>query len=411
MHKRVSQSPSERTIYSCSLGENCCATTGEAVSDRDEPWSEDPRRRGRRDEADEAFWGDDGRRRGSKDRRRAAEETFFGDGPGESGDSGDSVFNQRTRPQQDPAGPQESAWGQPPDDPYGNRRAPRPDPRQVQAGAPPTRPRPRPRTVPGDDPYRTQAYPTHQQPGAGVRRPPNQRQAQPYGTPRQHPVGRPDQRDPYQYERPPERDREPRGGGLRFPIGLGAVFGVAGLGLFVLALTSLPWAKAGGQEMTLPDIRDAFATVGDAPEEPAPTTTLPTTLPDGGISTPGEVQDAVEDQVRDAATEAATNAVDSAKGTYLELYSKTIWMVAIVAVGLAVLFATVLAPSSFALRLILGFQRLGGTVTVLVAILHGAALWVVFSGKPAPTPALGVWAGVAGLVFILVGCVLGPRKS
>lgn len=407
MHKGVSQPQCVRTIYSSSLGENCCATTGEAVSDRDEPWSEDPRRRSR---GDEAFWGDDRRQRGSHDRRRAAEETFFG---GDE-DSGDSVFNQRTR-KPEPAWPHESesAWGPPPDDPYGGRRGPGPDPRQVQAGAPPTRPRPRPRPIPGDDPYRTQAYPTHQQPGSGVRRPPSQRQPQGYGTaPRQHPIGRPDHHDPYEYERPPERDRDRRGGGLQSPVGFGALFGVVGLVLFVLSLTSLPWAKAGGQSMTLPDIKEAFATVEDSSGEPAPTTTVPTTLPgDGGIPTPGEVTDAVEDEVRDAATEAATRAVDSAKGTYLELYSTTIWMVAAVVLGLAVLFATVLAPKSFALGLILGFQRLGGTVTVLVAVLHGAALWVVFSGKPAPTPALGVYAGVAGLIFILVGCVLGPRKS
>jgi hypothetical protein len=201
---------------------------------------------------------------------------------------------------------------------------------------------------------------------------------------------------------------------MSLPFGLGSLFGVAGLALFVLSLTSLPWARAGGVDMSLPDIREAFATIGDLPSDTgtATTTTLtvPSTLPEG-IPSPGDVQGAVEDQVRDAATDAANAAVDSAKGTYLELYSKTIWLFAAIAIGLAVLFATILAPTSFALKLILGFQRMGSAVTVLVGILHGVALWVVFSGSPAPTPALGTYAGIAGLLFVLVGCILGPRKA
>lgn len=233
------------------------------MSDRHEPWS-DPRRRSRADDADEAFWAED-RRGNARDRRRAAEDTFFGD------ESSDSVFDQRpqaqggwTHEQQGQQGQQE--WGPDPSDPY-HRRAPRADPRQVQAPAPAPAPtaRPRPRQLPGDDPYRTQAYPQHQQPAAGVRRPPTQRQPQRGGYasgPRQHPVGPPDRREAY--ERPPDRDHDRRsGGGSAFPLGLGSLFGVVGLIAFLLALTSLPWAKAGGQELTLTDIRDLFAAAED----------------------------------------------------------------------------------------------------------------------------------------------------
>jgi hypothetical protein len=77
---------------------------------------------------------------------------------------------------------------------------------------------------------------------------------------------------------------------------------------------------------------------------------------------------------------------------------------------LAVVFSTVLSPRSFALSLLLGFRRLSGAVTVLGGLAHAAALWVVFSGQGAPSPAWGVWLGVGGLVGVLLASIIGPKS-
>ena len=76
----------------------------------------------------------------------------------------------------------------------------------------------------------------------------------------------------------------------------------------------------------------------------------------------------------------------------------------------AAVVSTLLAPRSAALSLLLGVRRLAGALTVLAALAHGAALWIVFSGDGSPSPAFGVWLGVGGLVAVLAGCVIGPRR-
>ena len=103
-------------------------------------------------------------------------------------------------------------------------------------------------------------------------------------------------------------------------------------------------------------------------------------------------------------------AIDSGKSRYLELYTDVLWLVLAGAVALAVLFSTILSPRSFALSLLLGFRRLSGAVTVLAGMAHGAALWIVFTGAGAPTPAPGVWVGVGGLAAVLLACIVGPKK-
>jgi hypothetical protein len=194
-------------------------------------------------------------------------------------------------------------------------------------------------------------------------------------------------------------------------VGAGVLVGVAGLICFLLGLLVLPWFSAGGQDVTLSDIRTAFTIPETDPADlpGASTDQSPSTAPDG-IPSPDELDDAVEQQVRETAAEAAATVIDTGKARYLELYADVGWIVVAAAVALAVVFSTILAPRSWALSLLLGFRRLSGLVTLLAGAVHGAALWVVFTGDGAPGPAFGVWLGLAGLAAVLVGCILGPKR-
>ncbi|MFP3900621.1 MAG: hypothetical protein ACLFXM_07180, partial [Acidimicrobiia bacterium] len=255
----------------------------------------------------------------------------------------------------------------------------------------------------------------------------------PSGQPGQYPPGQYPRRQPGAGRRPPPG--QPGGGGQRrrpgasgrnqsgqgrpspdeprsgLPIGAGALVGVTGLVCFVLALAVLPWFTSGGRDVALSDIRTAFT---------LPETDVSGLLPDTGDGVPlvpseeipggDQVADQLEEQAREAAAEAAGSAIDSGKSRYLELYADTLWMVVAGAVGLSVVFSTILAPRSLALSLLLGFRAMSGFVTVLAGAAHGAALWVVFSGDGAPDPAFGVWLGVGGLGAVLLGCILGPKR-
>jgi hypothetical protein len=210
-----------------------------------------------------------------------------------------------------------------------------------------------------------------------------------------------------------ERGGRDRGSGRGFPLGAGAFFGIAGLICFLLALLVLPWFDAAGQEVTLADIREAFTVPATDPDTlPGAGADQTTTTVAGApaLPSPDEIQDAVEQEVRDAAAGAAASAIDTGKARYLEIYTETLYLVVAIAVGLAVVFSTILSPRSFALSLLLGFRRLSGFVTILAGIVHGAALWVIFSGSGAPDPALGVWLGVGGLAAVFLGCILGPKR-
>lgn len=204
----------------------------------------------------------------------------------------------------------------------------------------------------------------------------------------------------------PARDR---GAGRGFPLGLGALVGFAGLACFLAALLVLPWFTAAGQDVTLSDMRSAFTLAETDPDDLlASDGEQPPDLTDG-VPTPDEVGEAVEQQARSTAAEAAASALDSGRARYLELYTDVLWLVLAVAVSLAVVLSTVLSPRSAALSLLLGFRRLAGAVTVLAGIAHGAALWIVFTGDGAPTPATGVWIGAGGLAAVLLGCIIGPK--
>jgi hypothetical protein len=194
------------------------------------------------------------------------------------------------------------------------------------------------------------------------------------------------------------------GAGRGFPLGAGFLIGASGLACFLLALLVLPWFEAGGQEVTLADIRESFTLAATDPES------LPgaeSGADAGATSDPAEV---VEGQARDIGAQMAASAIDSGRARYLELYTETLWLVLAIGVGLSVLFSTILTPKSSVLSLLLGFRRLSGLVTILAGLVHGAALWVVFTGTGAPDPAFGVWLGLCGLGAVLLGCILGPKR-
>ncbi len=211
-------------------------------------------------------------------------------------------------------------------------------------------------------------------------------------------------------ERPARGHASPPAEGRGFPFGAGALVGIAGLGCFLVGLIVLPWFSAGGQDVTLADLRTAFTIAETRPDEPQPDPADEVLSADGGLPTPDELGEAAEQEVRDAAADAAASAVDSGRARYLELYTERLWIGVAAAATAAVVFSTILAPRSFALSVLLGFRRAAGAVTVLAGIAHGAALWVVFTGQGAPSPAWGVWLGVGGLSAVLLGCVLGPKR-
>ena len=245
-------------------------------------------------------------------------------------------------------------------------------------------------------------------------------------------AGRRPGRDP-RSEGSPRDERSGRGGrrGGGLPLGAGALVGVAGLACFVLGLAVLPWFEAGGHEATLADIRTAFTVAETDPDELLPDPAdegvqqdpvdqggespqegaggdLPVTVP--SIPSPDDVTATVEDAVRDEAARTAASAIDSGKARYLELYTNTLWMAAIGAAALAVVFSTILTPRSTVGALLLGIRTLAGLAVIFAGAAHAVALWVVFSGAGAPSPAVGVWLGAAGLAGVLLACVLGPKR-
>lgn len=244
---------------------------------------------------------------------------------------------------------------------------------------------------PANAPTRPQPGPARQAPGTGQRPP---------GT------------------RPRERGGPPGGGdqgarpsrsGSGLPFGFGALIGTAGLVCFLVALFVLPWFTVAGQDVVLSDLRSA-ATAEEAPEDDGSLTDGALPGAADGIPSADEVTGAVEQQARDAASRAVTAAVDSGRARYLELYTGPLALVVSGAVALAVLFSTILSPRSTAASMLLGFRRISGVVTVLAAAAHSVALWLVFTGDGAPTPAPGVWIGVGGLAAVLLGCIVGPKK-
>lgn len=203
----------------------------------------------------------------------------------------------------------------------------------------------------------------------------------------------------------------PGGDGFRSPAGFGAVIGIGGAAAFLAALLILPWfATTAGDDVTLADIRQAYDIPATDPGDlPGAGGETPSTLPDG-IPTPADIAGIAEEEARDAATETAAGAIDDGKMRYLEFYTNTLWMPVAAVVAIAAVVSTLLAPRSTAVGMLLGVRRLAGALVVPAAGAHAAALWIVFTGDGAPTPATGVWIGVGGLAATLVGCIIGPRR-
>jgi len=265
-----------------------------------------------------------------------------------------------------------------------------------------------------DAPGRAPAWPSGAPPaghdGWPPPRPADRGAARPRGGTRGRPSPAPRSGGP----RPPGgADTDRAGGtGLRSPLGLGAVVGLTGLVAFLAALVVLPWFTAAGDGVTLADIRSAFTVAATDPGDVVPGAGEQTgsTLPEGAIPTPDEITDAAEQQARDAAGSAAAAAIDSGRSRYLDLYTDVLWLGVAGVVAMAAVASTLLAPRSAALSLLLGVRRIAGAATVLAILVHGAALWVVFSGDGAPSPSFGVWLGLGGLAAVVAGCVIGPRR-
>ena len=160
----------------------------------------------------------------------------------------------------------------------------------------------------------------------------------------------------------------------------------------------LPWFEVGGEEVKLSDMRRAFTLAETDPESLLPDSgsETPPLDPTTSIPSPDEISDAIETEVRATAAQAAADAIDSGRSRYLELYTDIIWMVVAGAWGW---------PRSW--EPLLGLRGLAGSLVLLAAGAHGAALWVVFSGSGRPARGSGCgWASAAW-----PACSSGPSSG
>lgn len=215
----------------------------------------------------------------------------------------------------------------------------------------------------------------------------------------------------------------PMGGVVRHRPGLGLVLGLMGALALVASLTMLPWVEAGGQEVTFSDIRDAYENVDELTNAPL----APPPAPEGSTGSSGF--DASDIPTTGEITETAEN---TGKNAYLEVYTAWGWIGVLAGVSVAILFATLVVPSSKGGRLVTGFltagllgllfnvgddegrfgPRISGAVATLGAGgLHVAAIWALFSEELSPDPAVGVWVGVGGLLAVFVACIVGTRTE
>jgi hypothetical protein len=229
--------------------------------------------------------------------------------------------------------------------------------------------------------------------------------------------------------------------------GIGLILGLAGAAALVLSLTTLPWISGGGQDVSFSNIREAYEHIDDRTESPLtagtgsagqaptdssggsvdPSVTSTTAVEGGGsLGVPVDPPDLPStDQVVD-------DAENTGKNTYLEFYTKWGWIGVLAGVSLAILFTTLVVPSNKAGRMLTCFftagmlgllinaaddegkvapRVCGALMTLAMAGLHGVAIWALFSEDLAPDPAVGVWAGAAGLAAVLVGCIAGTRHE
>jgi hypothetical protein len=239
---------------------------------------------------------------------------------------------------------------------------------------------------------------------------------------------------------------------VRHRPGGGLVLGLIGAIALLLSFTALPWVSAGGEDVTFPDIRDAFEAIDDLDSGGSvdvPDVTVPPSVDEGDVSgggplgpvvTPPGMPVSPEDTVPGesplgpvVSPDDLGTPVQAAGGDeteFVEIYAKGLWVVVAVMTVVAVVLSTWLVPRSRGGRVVSGFLMAGivgmavnladeeGTVgprvsAALVVLLclgvHGYALIDLYGDTFAPDAAWGVWAGVAGLVVALIGCVMGTR--
>jgi hypothetical protein len=182
---------------------------------------------------------------------------------------------------------------------------------------------------------------------------------------------------------------------VRHRPGIGLALGLVGIAMLLLSYFALPWASGGGVEADFSDIRDVYSQTSDY-----------------GVPVSASASD--------------TNA------EFMELYVEVIWYGIVAMAIVAVVFATWLVPRSRGVRGVIGFlvggvlglvinivdehgkvgPRLTGALLGLVCLaVHGYALSIVFGEDYSPDPAIGVWSGAAGLVVVIVGCLVGTRSE
>lgn len=188
-------------------------------------------------------------------------------------------------------------------------------------------------------------------------------------------------------------------------VGVGAVVAVVGLVLFALSLFVLPWVSQGGEEATLAEIGRSLDDVAGA---------------DG----PGSWE------------------VD-----YLRTYADRLALRVVIMLAVAVTFSTLVVPRGRVLRVVTGSVAVWaalpdvsmilisvGLLGLLVSLMdsegtvgpkvaavlvvvgvgatHGFAVHLALDETtPAPDPASGIWIGLAGLVAICAGVLIGTRRA
>jgi hypothetical protein len=211
--------------------------------------------------------------------------------------------------------------------------------------------------------------------------------------------------------------------------GRGLVVGLCGLAALLLSLFALPWVTEGGDDITFKDIRDSFH-----PDDRS------ATVPGGGLDSGGvppttylvPESDPLPQTVPVPETVYVPPSSDQRLET-LQEYTDWTWALVVYFAAAAVVFSTWIVPTGRGLRTLTGFltvpclgmivnlvdkdgSNAPRVVSVLAALyaslVHGQALWYLFwDVENSPSPAVGVWLGVAGLIAVIVACVMGTRRE
>lgn len=233
---------------------------------------------------------------------------------------------------------------------------------------------------------------------------------------------------------------------MRHRPGIGLALGLAGIALLLLSYAALPWASAMGEDANFSDIRDAYSrssddTIpygggGEDGQDVDPTDIIPPPLTPPPPVEPSPVGLQQQDPGLppspggDLTPQAPT--ASSSDNDFMEVYVEALWYGVIAMALVAVVFATWIVPRSHGLRIVTGFlsagvlgllinaadadgrvgPRVSGAIVALMCLgVYGYALSILFGEEFSPDPAIGAWAGAAGLVLVVVGCITGTRTD